>query len=281
MVHIELDRSYSPPDEISNMATGSYTQYCDLSRQYDPKPSPNTTTGTPSGKPVPPYKGESIDNWFAPYGKFDLLAYMKKFWVSQGDLNWVFWAHEFSKHATCYSTFQTECFVSWQVYFTIFVTFSLIKFFFFSLFKLQGPKAAEHDDMFEFFETVIDYYKDLPTWRWLADAGITPSNATSYTLSHIQDALTRGYGKTPYLGCGGPRFNETAAGKGSKDNGRVQLQEVWYYQHVKGRVQDKNIVKLNADVTGGSVTSCAKAENAIWYYKRAKGSEEGNSSCKK
>lgn len=121
MVPIELDRSYSSPDKTANMTTGSFTQYCDLSRQYDPKPSPNTTTGTPSGKPVPPYKGESIDNWFAPYGKFDLLAYMKKFWVSQGDLNWVFWAHEFSKHATCYSTFQTECFVSWLVYFTIFV----------------------------------------------------------------------------------------------------------------------------------------------------------------
>lgn len=139
---------------------------------------------------------------------------------------------------------------------------------------IQGPKASKYDDMFEFFETVINYYKDLPTWHWLANAGIKPSNTTSYTLSHVQSALKTGYGKVPYLGCGGPRFNETAAGKGSSDNGRTQLQEVWYYSHVVGRVQEKDVVRLDADVAGGSITSCAKADNAIWYYKRAKGSQE-------
>ncbi|KAG6069725.1 hypothetical protein E4U16_007469 [Claviceps sp. LM84 group G4] len=90
---------------------GSYTQYCDLSRQYDPKPSPNTTNSKPDGVPVPPYTGEPIDGWFAPHGKLSLLSSMKKHWVSQYDPNWVFWAHEFSKHATCFSTFQSQCFV--------------------------------------------------------------------------------------------------------------------------------------------------------------------------
>jgi ribonuclease T2 len=41
----------------------------------------------------------------------DLLAYMKKYWVNQGAPSWELWAHEFSKHATCYSTFQKECYV--------------------------------------------------------------------------------------------------------------------------------------------------------------------------
>jgi ribonuclease T2 len=77
---------------------GSYTQYCDLrytfhcivhlvkkglmandSRQYDPVPSPNTTTGTPSGQPVPAYKGPSIDTLIEPFGRYDLLAYMNKY----------------------------------------------------------------------------------------------------------------------------------------------------------------------------------------------------------
>lgn len=140
----------------------------------------------------------------------------------------------------------------------------------------QGPKAAKYADLFEFFETVIDYYKDLPTWRWLADAGINPSNTTSYTLSDIQGAIKKGYGKVPYIGCGGPRYNETDAGKGSSDNGRTQLQEMWYYSHVNGRVQNKDVVRVDADVVGGSLGSCAKAENAVWYYKRAKGSETNN-----
>lgn len=49
--------------------------------------------------------------WFEPNGKADLLAYMKKHWVGLDQPSWILWAHEFSKHATCFSTFQTECYV--------------------------------------------------------------------------------------------------------------------------------------------------------------------------
>lgn len=89
----------------SSLKAPSLTRH---SRQYDPAPSPNKTE---NGTPIPAYKGEAIDSWFAPYGKFDLLAYMNKYWINQVDKNWVLWAHEFSKHATCYSTFQKECWV--------------------------------------------------------------------------------------------------------------------------------------------------------------------------
>ncbi|KAK5998461.1 Ribonuclease Le2 [Cladobotryum mycophilum] len=230
-----------------DFCNGSYTQYCDLSRQYDPKPAPNTTDGTPTGTPVPPYTGPSIDTFFEPYGKMDLLAYMNKYWINQNDPNWILWAHEFSKHATCYSTFQKECY---------------------------GPKAAEHDDLFNFFETVIGYFKVHPTWGWLSAANIRPSNATAYSLSDIQGALTRGFGVAPYLGCGGPKYNETAAGKGSLDNGRTQLNEVWYYYHVFGASQRQQGLRIPADVAAGTLTSCAKAPGAIWYYERAHGSEK-------
>lgn len=94
-----------------DFCNGSYTQYCDLTRQYDPEPSPNTTTGTPDGTPVPPYRGPPIDAWFAPHGKADLRAWMDEFWVALDQPNWYLWAHEYSKHATCYSTFQKECYV--------------------------------------------------------------------------------------------------------------------------------------------------------------------------
>ncbi|PNP48738.1 ribonuclease T2 family protein [Trichoderma gamsii] len=229
-----------------DFCNGSYTQYCDLSRQYDPHPAPNTTDGTPHGTPVPPYTGPSIETFFEPYGKMDLLAYMKKYWVNQGAPSWELWAHEFSKHATCYSTFQKECY---------------------------GPKASEYDDLFQFYETVISYYKTLPTWRWLSASNIHPSNRTSYTLSHIQAALTREYGVIPYLGCGGPKYNETKAGKGSRDNGGTQLNEVWYYYHVYGAPQQNQALRVPADIAGGSLTSCAKTPGAIWYYERAPGSE--------
>jgi ribonuclease T2 len=226
---------------------GSYTQYCDLSRQYDPVPSPNTTNAKPDGTPVPPYTGEPIENWFEPNGKMDLLAYMNKYWISRGEPNWHLWAHEYSKHATCFSTFQTECY---------------------------GPKYEKEDDLFEYFETAISYDRTLPTYKWLSDASILPSNKTQYSLSDIHTALATGFdGETPYVGCSGPRFNETEAGKGSLDNGRTEFGEVWYYYHVRGRPQDHNAKKVPADVAGGSLSNCAKAENAVWYYERSKGSE--------
>ncbi|CAM1511397.1 Fc.00g089100.m01.CDS01 [Cosmosporella sp. VM-42] len=226
-----------------DFCNGSYTQYCDLSRQYDPAPSPNKTS---DGSPIPPYDGPRIDTFFKPYGKLDLLAYMNKYWINQNDLNWVLWAHEFSKHATCYSTFQKECY---------------------------GPKAAKHDDLFSYFETAITFFRTLPTWTWLSHAHIHPSNSTSYTLSNIQAALNKGFGVLPYLGCSGPKYNETKAGAGSNDNGRTQLSEVWYYYHVQGRPQNGEGKRVPADIEGGSLSSCAKAKGAVWYYERARGSE--------
>jgi ribonuclease T2 len=56
-----------------DFCNGSYTQYCDLSRQYDPIPSPNTTTGTKNGTFVPPYTGPNIGTFLEPFGKEDLL----------------------------------------------------------------------------------------------------------------------------------------------------------------------------------------------------------------
>lgn len=189
---------------------------------------------------------------------------MNKYWISQVDKNWVLWAHEFSKHATCYSTFQKECFVRATLEHppsTVVLT------------PEQGPKAEEHEDLFTYFETAISYFRTLPTWSWLTAASIQPSNTTAYTLSDIQDALTHGYGVIPYLGCTGPKYNETKAGAGSDDNGRTQLSEVWYYYHVYGAPQRSQAKRVPADVAGGKVSGCAKAKGAIWYYERSKDSE--------
>ena len=151
-----------------DFCNGSYTQYCDLSRQFDPSPSPNTTTGTSSGTPIPPYTGPSVSTFISAFGRYDLLAWMNKYWVNQGAPNSAFWAHEFSKHATCYSTFDVPCY---------------------------GPEYVLHEDLIDFYQTAIMYYMRFPTYTWLAAAGITPSNSTTYTLSDMQGALTKASGK--------------------------------------------------------------------------------------
>ena len=232
-----------------DFCNGSWTQYCDLNRQYDPHPSPNTTTGTADGTPVPPYTGPTVDTFLAALGPpgHKLLKWMRKFWIAQNQPNTVLWAHEYSKHATCFSTFAPSCF--------------------------SDAALEKHTDLLTYFSVAADYFKQLPTYDWLAAQSIKPSNATGYTVSAIQSALAARHGATPYIGCSGPRYNETDAGKGSLDNGRTVLTEVWYYYHVYGQVQAGKGKPVGADITGGSTSSCAKADKAVWYYERTPGSE--------
>lgn len=109
---LEAEGQLIPPETWTlhglwpDFCNGSYTQYCDLSRQFDPSPSPNTTNGLANGTIVPTYTGPGVNTFIRTFGKYDLLAYMNKYWVNQGASNEGFWAHEFSKHATCYSTFD-------------------------------------------------------------------------------------------------------------------------------------------------------------------------------
>ena len=188
-----------------DFCNGSYTQYCDLTRQFDPIPSPNTTNGLKNGTAVVPYTGPNIGTFLEPFGRFDLLEYMNTYWIAWLQDNPGFWGHEFSKHATCYSTFNTACY---------------------------GPLYRKHEEIVDFFETAIKYYKRFPTFEWLEEGCITPSNTTSYTYSNMRDILFEKHGGVPFVGCSGPRYNTTAAGKGSLDNGYTVLSEVWYYQYV-------------------------------------------------
>ncbi|KAI0308184.1 ribonuclease T2 [Multifurca ochricompacta] len=151
---------------------GSFDQYCDLSRQYDPSPFPKVL---PNGTPVPPYNGTGVDAFILNFGRLDLLDYMEKYWVSQGSPNKAFWAHEFSKHATCTSTFDVACY---------------------------GPDYQPHQDVVDFFDAVVRAFKQFPTYDILASAGIVPSNTTTYQLRDIQNTLKAQTGGIPYLGCG-------------------------------------------------------------------------------
>ncbi|KAG8219471.1 ribonuclease T2 [Butyriboletus roseoflavus] len=205
---------------------GSYDQYCDLTRQYDPDPSP---AYLPDGTVVPPYKGPSVRTFIEDFGRFDLLRYMDTFWINQGAPNDEFWAHEFSKHATCTSTFDVVCY---------------------------EPGYKGHQEVVNFFETIMKVFQTYPTYNMLAAPGIIPSNKTTYTLARITNALYSQTGAIPYLGC--------------SNNGSV-LDEVWYFHHVLGTEQYGHFETVN------STTPSTCNEDDIWYYERALGSERINS----
>ncbi|KAK1921179.1 ribonuclease T2 [Papiliotrema laurentii] len=216
---------------------GSYGQYCDLTRQYDPEPSPNTTTGKPEGQVVPVWHGgDVITPLLQKLGKWDLLAYMTKYWKAQNQADWIFWQHEFSKHATCFSTYDVGANGSPDCYGSQYV---------------NSTEAS----IVDFLESTIQAQVQYPTYDWLAEAGVKPSNKTNYPLSQLQGILTNASGAVPYLGCSGK----------TKD----VLSEVWYYSHSLGRPQNgvfrplDQTTKSNCNTTSG-----------VWYYERTKGSEK-------
>ncbi|KAK5130030.1 hypothetical protein LTR08_002546 [Meristemomyces frigidus] len=70
---------------------GTYTQYCDESRQYT-----------------------NISCILEAAGKNDLLAYMRKYWKDQAGGDESFWEHEWGKHGTCYSTLNPSCYTKYH-----------------------------------------------------------------------------------------------------------------------------------------------------------------------
>ncbi|KAG2156673.1 ribonuclease T2 [Suillus bovinus] len=200
---------------------GTSGQYCDLSRQYDPKPSPSTL---PNGTVITPYKGPSVRTFLDEFDHSDLLYYMDRFWINQGAPNEELWAQEFSKHGTCTSTFDVACY---------------------------EPGYKKHQEVVNFFETVVKVFQKYPTFYKLASAGIVPSNTTTYTRAQITDALYSQIGADPWLGC---------------RDGTV-LEEIQYFHHVMGSEQYGDFKILD------SIIPSTCAEYGIWYYERTPTSE--------
>jgi len=217
------DRTWTIHGLWPDFCDGSFTQYCDLSRQYDPNPSPNVT----DGHAVLPYNGPGVDIFIKKFGRDDLLDFMNKYWINQGDTNAHFWAHEFSKHATCFSTYDTKCYKPY----------------------------VEHEDVIDFFESVIRAWEQFPTGDFLRSHGIVPSNTTTYTLEQMQDAVKAHTGVIPYFGCTGPEAPE--------GDGRTVVDEVWHFNHALGTTQSGKLIHVDS-TTPSSCTSKGK----IWYYER-------------
>ncbi|KAK4497358.1 hypothetical protein PRZ48_011809 [Zasmidium cellare] len=127
------------------------------------------------------------------FGKDDLVDYMNTYWTSNSGSAETFWEHEWGKHGTCISTLDPDCYTSYK----------------------------PTEEVPDFFERTVALFKDLPSYQWLSDAGITPSSSQTYTLSAIQNALAKNHGGyTPYVGC--------ASGA---------LDELWYFYNTRGSVQ--------------------------------------------
>ncbi|KAF8164481.1 ribonuclease T2 [Mycena galopus ATCC 62051] len=185
----------NPSDGPSNSWTihGLWPDECNLSFQENCDPS-RAYTG--------------ISSLMTAQGGASTLALMNTYWKNDPNdgTDEEFWEHEWETHGTCYSTLQTSCL----------------------------PKgSAKGAEAVAFFETVVKLFLTLPTYEWLANQGITPSQTTTHTLASLTAAIKAEYGFTPSFDCDGSDLNGAS-----------------YYFHLMGSVIDGTFVPINAPEAG-------------------------------
>ncbi|KAM5352932.1 hypothetical protein ACJ41O_005654 [Fusarium nematophilum] len=135
------------------------------------------------------------------------LSYISTYWLSNDGDDEGLWEHEWNKHGTCISTLEPDCYQDYQT----------------------GSEAADY------VKRTVSLFKSLPTYQWLADAGIEPSDDKTYDAAEIVDALAAQHGAEVTIGCQGGKLNE-----------------VWYHFNVKGSLQDGDFVTSEPDGSKGS-----------------------------
>ncbi|KAI1426523.1 ribonuclease t2 [Xylaria sp. FL1777] len=120
------------------------------------------------------------------------LRTMQTYWKDYTGNDETFWEHEFGKHGTCMSTLNPECYANYQ----------------------------PTDEVADYFTRAVGLFKTLPSYDWLAAAGIVPSTTQTYTLAAIQAALTARHGHNVVISCSGSALNE-----------------LWYHFQVQGSIQ--------------------------------------------
>ncbi|KAF7971676.1 hypothetical protein HWV62_20112 [Athelia sp. TMB] len=148
-------------------------------------------------------------------GATDTLAFMQEYWLNDDGTSEELWEHEWATHGTCMSTLEPSCLPAGST---------------------KGAEAVA------FYETVVRLFKfltatnrqTLPTYTWLANAGIVPSSTKTYSFTDVNAALVAGSGGyTPAVGCTSGALSSIS----------------WYY-NLKGSVIDGTFVPIDTPEAG-------------------------------
>jgi len=104
------------------------------------------------------------------------------------------------------------------------------------------PDYTPTQEVPDFFEKTVQLFKTLPTYVWLAAAGIYPSTTIQYNLTQFIAALQPMHGAIPYIGCS-----------------KGQVDELWYFYHIQGSVQTGKYVPTDTVTAQGCPAS-------FYYY---------------
>ncbi|CAK9441565.1 uncharacterized protein LODBEIA_P54330 [Lodderomyces beijingensis] len=183
---------YSPATGPSDLFTlhGLWPDNCDGTYQQF---CDNSVTIPNDGSTIQ----DILVNQFNDQGLYDNLSNV---WKDINGNDRSLWAHEWNKHGTCINTINPSCYSNYQT----------------------------HEDVYDYYKTLYNLYESLPTYQWLVNAGITPSNSKTYTYDQIQQALSSNFGQDVYFKC----------------DSNNAINEIWYFHHIKGSLLQHNFVPI-------------------------------------
>ncbi|GAM86445.1 hypothetical protein ANO11243_044590 [Dothideomycetidae sp. 11243] len=123
------------------------------------------------------------------------LSFMQTYWKDENGGDESFWEHEWAKHGTCYSTLQPSCYADYTPF----------------------------EEVIDFFSQTTTLFQSLPTYKWLADAGITPSSSQKYSTSDVLAALQQPRGVSASISCQSGKLSQIEYAfnvQGSVDGGK-------------------------------------------------------------
>lgn len=132
---------------------------------------------------------------------------MNTYYKSDSGSDSDFWDHEYNKHGTCFTSLRAKC----QVF-------------------TQPGQNGTSSAVVGYFHEIVKQFRRTPTVKWLAEAGITPTNAHTYKLADLQSVLAKRHGGVPYIGCA----NKTV------------VNEFWYFNHVQGPLVNGRVSVLGS-----------------------------------
>lgn len=148
-------------------------------------------------------QNEVVDIIKNQYKDEELIEFMKSNWKNFNGNDESLWTHEFNKHGTCIKTIRSKCFADYK----------------------------ENENVYKFFNISVNLFKKYPTFKFLNEEGIIPSNDQTYTKEEISNALKKNFdGKQVYFKCN--KYNA--------------LQEIWYYHHLKGSLLNEDFVPIDS-----------------------------------
>ncbi|KAL9072453.1 MAG: hypothetical protein Q9157_005099 [Trypethelium eluteriae] len=160
------------------------------------------------------------------------MSFMGTYWKESGGRDASFYQHEWSKHGTCISTLQPKCYSAYR----------------------------PQEEVVTYFEKTIELFKTLPSFKWLSDAGITPSNGKTYDRTAVQAALEKGFGHPVTIKC---HYGE--------------LDEIWYHFNIKGSFDtghNGGVDNFVPSTPQGIKSTCPKQ---VRYIPKSRGSQRHSS----